>query len=103
MITTADTMVTAEIQAAEFAAEMTALERRITAPNSRRVIEAVATSGRWYYERESARRWAIYRRADNRFSGFGASLDHARQLTFEMDYPTQGPQAAPRPMRFTVT
>jgi hypothetical protein len=95
---------TEELAAAEFAAEMTALSRRITAPNSRRVVAAISTDGRWGYEKEG-RLWVAFQRANNGVGStphYAGSLDRARHLTFDADHPVHGPAREPRPMRFSV-
>lgn len=93
----------AELAAAEFAAGMTALSRRITPPGggSRMTIAAISADGRWAYEKEG-RYWIAFLRADGGQRHYETSLNAARTHTFETDYPMHGPAREPRPMRFTV-
>jgi len=95
-----------ELAAAEFAAEMTALDSRIYDEwiGQRSLIAAVSADGKWGYEKDG-RYWVAFERADMGEGAvpiFGTSLKHARQLTFDVDHPVHGPEREPRPMRFTV-
>lgn len=91
----------ARITELELAAEMTVLGQRINAPYGNGMVGALSANGRWGYEKEG-RHWVVIDKTECEPLHFGASLKHARQITFEIDHPVHTVAREPRPMRFTV-
>lgn len=93
----------AEIAEAELAHGITALRERIyyNPEGVRSLRAAVSANGRWGYEREG-RSWVVIDKTEREGLHFAASLQHARQITFDLDHPIHTVPREPRPMRFTI-